>query len=427
MTELIKGSEYEYLYSRDQSTLICKYFFDVTVYQFCEPETSYRKERTYNFINFSRSKEEYEEIINDNIYCEKFNKIFHKLIIKYKNGDICDTNGLIIGIEYCIDDESYTFVKRIDNCKLFITLSITDCDSDAKVVVFNPEIVESRRVSYGREGDNDTYILYLFTSVILTSTLNISMYPIVTREQLNADRLDERILDSYYASLYDKSPRDLIYLSGLIFSGKTFSLSRSVETNKCVYNFKSNYSELLSRFYRDTTNIPKIEGDYFYLYRTITESICFQRKNYSIENRNIVIHLQPISCSYSMRFIFDEWAYGANIIFFKIRVPTRSNYLMNHDRRQEEITLAPGLFIIRRISRIIWKGTEQIVYEVDYEQFDESRTNGYISDIDFIQESEYTGDPVLLLEIPFPNQLVDFREKYLKYKQKYMKLKSKNK
>jgi len=436
MAEFIRGNGYKYT-SSNESTYRCKYYFDVTVLQFCRIERHSSRfgisveEKTYNFINFDMSKAEYETVINNDDYCDVFNKIFYKLIIKNRNGDICNNNELIKDTEYCVNNDSdiYTFNKRIDNCKLFIALL------DNTIVVYNPEITTSEFYSKVDQDDplfdfkNMHYIF--FTKYTLPPTFDFSPYPLVTREALNANRLDDQTLNDYYRSLYTEfySSAEIKSLSGLIFGyGSGSILTKNEEGDKCRYSWKvDSYEESISKFYALTSIVPKIAGDHFYLYRAVRGSLCFQPNRYNLRDRNIIVNLQMISCAYNLDFSFDEWGHDELSVIIKIRVQTRSNYLMNFNRSQSEITLAPGLFIINRISKIIRRGLEQLVYEVDYEQFDLDTTQRYLAELSDIQKTEYTGDPMRFLSIPAFRAPVGaaggFYKKYLKYRDKYLKLK----
>jgi len=424
MAEFIRGNGYKYNSSND-STYRCKYYFDVTVLQF------FRLGEVFNFINFYRSREEYEQIINDDEYCDVFNKIFYKLVVKKKNSDICNNNELIKDTEYCLNDDPdlYTFNKGIDNCKLFIALM------DNTIVVYNPELINSSYSSIVDYTDplfdfDSSYSIY-FTKYTLPPTFDFSPYSLITREAVNADRLDDRILDAYYRSLYTEfyGIPEIKSLSSLIFShGQGVRLEKNIKVDKCRYSWNADsYEENISRFYSLTSLVPKIAGDYFYLYRAVRGSLCFQPSSYNLRDRNIIVNLQLISCAYNLDFSFDEWGHDELSVIIKIRVQTRSNYLMNFNRSQSEITLAPGLFIINRISKIIRKGLEQLVYEVDYEQFDFDTTKHYLAQLSDIQRTEYTGDPMRFLSIPSFRAPVGaaggFYKKYLKYREKYIKLK----
>ena len=109
MAEFIRGNGYKYD-SENDSSYRCNYYFDVTVLQFCRIERHSSRfgisveEKTYNFINFDRPKVEYEQIINDNDYCNVFNKMYHTLVVKNRNGDICNNNELIRDTEYCVNN-----------------------------------------------------------------------------------------------------------------------------------------------------------------------------------------------------------------------------------------------------------------------------------------------------------------------------------
>lgn len=415
MAEFIRGNGYRYKAS-NESTYRCNYYFDVTVFEFC------RVEKTYNFINFERSKEEYEEIINSNDYCEVFNLMFDRLTVRDGNGDICNNNELIKDIEYYVNngDDPYVFSKRIVNCKLFISLL------DNTVVIYHPEIIIS---NYCDEVDF-MYFIY-FTNYSLPPTFDFSPYPLITREVLNADRLENRILIDYHNTLYTDfdNIREIKSLSILIFDyGDDVKLSKNIEGNKCRYSWNAgSYEKNIYNFYALTSLVPKIGGDYFYLYRSVRGSLCFQPNGYNLRDRNIIVNLQMISCAYNLDFSFDDWAHDELSVIIKIRVPTKSNYLMNFNRSQSEITLAPGIFIINRISRIIRRGLEQLVYEVDYEQFDLETTQRHLAQLSAIQRTEYTGDPMRFLSIPAFRAPVatagGFYKKYLKYRDKYIKLK----
>lgn len=436
MAEFIKGNGYKYD-SSNENTYRCKYYFDVTVLQFCRIEKQSSRfeesieEKTYNFINFNRSKDAYEAIIDNNEYCDVFNKVFHRLVVKKRNGDICNNDELIKDTEYCVNNDldMYTFNKRIDNCKLFIALM------DNTIVIYNPELINS---SYTPKVDLDDPLFdfsnmfeIYFTHNILPPTFDFSPYPLVTRDLLNANRLDDRTLDDYYKSLYTEfyGIAEIKSLSSLIFGhGEGIRLEKNIESDKCRYSWNAgSYEENISKFYALTSLVPKIGGDYFYLYRAVRGSLCFQPNGYNLRDRNIIVNLQMISCAYNLDFSFDEWGHDELSVIIKIRVPTKSNYLMNFNRSQSEITLAPGIFIINRISKIIRRELEQLVYEVDYEQFNLETTQRHLAQLSAIQRTEYTGDPMRFLSITTFRAPVGaaggFYKKYLKYRDKYIKLK----
>ena len=153
-------------------------------------------------------------------------------------------------------------------------------------------------------------------------------------------------------------------------------------------------------------------------------------------NKFIYIDVKPYNNYYDFNFINDNWIWDTNKYIYIIKVSKSEKYIVLKNTSQAEITLAPGKFTITDAKKYKFRGADKLVLFVNYKSYSFEEFAERFNLLNYIQSTEYIGDPIVITEKIILDDLkkkYEFKyryggkyyEKYIKYKTKYIDLKNK--
>jgi hypothetical protein len=431
--------ECKYITFKDGTKIKITYKTTGYLYQFKTDEYQYtprwwpKKPRMQrDFYNFL--------YIESNI-SDKYINLDQANITDISKNKLTNISSLNIGNRYCIDKNQKEFIlDSIIPCYIFI-------DTELNIYIYTDK--------FNRNEYQDKSPYYYINIVkefndIQSDPINPSSLdtndsiPIISISEIKKYEIETECIEELYKGTWGinlSEPHDGIInkdkkrlSTGII--GSDNMIREFSEYGECVYKFSDAINiDWFKKFYEYGLS-NKMSKD-FYVFRSAKYTpICYDMKNHINKTNKIFYNYGVRSTSYSFDFVNQKWMGDPNNFLFIIKINKNSPYILLHDTEQTEISIAPGKFIINDIKKYHNNDKISLVFIVDYIPYSLDEIIYRFTELQSIQKTIYTGNPILLIEnkIEFERELrrkyeFNYRyggyyQKYLKYKNKYLQLKN---
>jgi hypothetical protein len=352
---------------------------------------------------------------------------------------------LILNNLYCILDQKYTLILIIENAYILkydaSILVYHNIISDETITDLNDNLnglyIENRD-----DSENINYYKGLYSFINKVPKLNKKINPIInyentleyiSKESILSYQMPSDLINDLYTRTWSEDNKAFLLYSGNIMAGSNMIIQEKYDI-KCRYNYRAINLEWFNDFYK----YAKFEmARDFYVFRSDTYNPpCINIHDFFSKGRKVFEQYSTRSTTYDFNFINDNWIWDTNKYIYIIKVSKSEKYIVLKNTSQAEITLAPGKFTITDAKKYKFRGADKLVLFVNYKSYSFEEFAERFNLLNYIQSTEYIGDPIVITEKIILDDLkkkYEFKyryggkyyEKYIKYKTKYIDLKNK--